>query len=321
LRALLFEALRSAVMSRASRARSSSLTRVRQAAARVFGYGDSPALEDKLLFGGARSPPSGHTESATSSQGLQKPPLPAQRSPAQRPPAFPNLDKLSAGSEQATAGERQAAACSSKPPLAGLGPSGRRPRASSSGGIARGTGGYPSRGGNAARRCTSPAALRRLWRPAAASDEPSEPSAPVRDGFEEFFGYGEGAESSTSELPSLLQETRVQSPVDKHSQSAPKTDIVTLTQEIEKVSQAQASHPQVMDATEASLSMIRSAIEDRKVLLKEKRGKEFDEICAEIQQLKWQQTRLAGALWQGQCQDGGEDGHMEMQLKGWMSTS
>jgi len=146
----------------------------------------------------------------------------------------------------------------------------------------------------------SPAAvdqLRRLSTPT---------STKTRDGFEEFFGYED-------ERPTLLR--------DRFGRNAAARQAGTDKGAKKEATPLEGSCPQVMDATEASLSMIRTAIEDKKELLKAKTSPElFDQICQEIRLLKSQQARLAGALWENQLQNNGEGVGTEMQLKAWLGN-
>lgn len=147
--------------------------------------------------------------------------------------------------------------------------------------------------GCAASGGVSPAAVEQLRRLSTPT------STKTRDGFEDFFGY--------EERPTLLRDRFGRNAAEKARQAGKGKG---AKKEVK---------PQVMDATEASLSMIRTAIEDKKELLKAKTSPElFDQICEEIRLLKAQQTRLAGALWENQLQSNGENVGTEMQLKAWL---
>lgn len=176
------------------------------------------------------------------------------------------------------------------------------------------------------RRGRSPAALVR--RQSTASN------TKTRNGFEEFFGYEDTkmsqAESSSAngirqrtckrplavDPPSQLRDRFGRSLAAKREE----TDH-GANEEPKQLADQQALFPQVMDATEASLSMIRTAIEEKKELLKaEAAPEQFEQLCEEIRLLKAQQARLAGALWETQLQNDGEDVGTEMQLKAWLGN-
>jgi len=163
-----------------------------------------------------------------------------------------------------------------------------------------------AREGYGVRGARSPAAVDRLQKLSTPAS-----STKTRDGFEEFFGYDD-------ERPTLLRAgfgrnvAARQAKVDKGAKKEAKAFV-----------DKEASSPQVMDATEASLCMIRTAIEEKKELLRAKTSPQlFEQICEEIRLLKSQQARLAGALWENQLQNNGEDVETgtEMQLKAWLGN-
>jgi len=115
-------------------------------------------------------------------------------------------------------------------------------------------------------------------------EEPTSKATPVgvaaaRDGFADFFGYPEDGDAVPAEL---------------HKIFLPDRDPVTP-----RSFEAEGAHPerQWMDATEASLALVRSQIESKRRLLQRVDGQDAEALKNDVLQLKLQQARLAGALW------------------------
>jgi len=115
-----------------------------------------------------------------------------------------------------------------------------------------------------------------------------------RDGFADFFGYPEDDSTVPPELHTVFLPDR--DPVSPRSGGVGEG----------------LAHPdrQWVDATEASLALVRLQIESKRLLLRRLGGEDAEAVREDLLLLKLQQARLAEALWQddggGQAARGGE---------------
>lgn len=128
-----------------------------------------------------------------------------------------------------------------------------------------------------------------------------------RDGFADFYGYDEaeagmpqpGCSTTASETQDEF--ARFHSYADGDL-SLPQSPVVFLPDRdpCSPRSEKMQSQRQMMQATETSLALVRSTIEDKRALLAQLQDTEADQLRWEIHQLKLQQMRLADAIWHQQ---------------------
>lgn len=127
----------------------------------------------------------------------------------------------------------------------------------------------------------------------------SAPSKDGRDGFEDFYGYSE----ATLDMPDRDLATEEFAGSFSLQESFAQFYLPDLDP---------SSHlPGLMDATQASLAALRTEIEERRALLAQQ-GPAHEKIRREIHALKLQQTRLLGALWSLEVEQGEQEESVPM---------
>jgi len=126
-----------------------------------------------------------------------------------------------------------------------------------------------------------------------------ESQAP-HDGFAEWYGY---AEAEGCDVQPLIGQTKSPDAFQEWF-GYPAEDVITPATAMYLPDRDPCSEQKdpscrrlAMEATETTLKLVQSAIEERRSFLSSKHGAEAEELRAEIHQLKLQQTRLAQAVW------------------------
>ncbi|CAE7647234.1 GSP1 [Symbiodinium pilosum] len=123
------------------------------------------------------------------------------------------------------------------------------------------------------------------------------PEPEVFDGFAEWYGYGDADADAQTVAGQPKKLDGYQEWFGYPDDIAPTTSMYLPDRDPGDDEQHDQSQRLAMEATEMSLTLVQSAIEERRCQLASKHGDEAEQLQQEIHQLKLQQARLARALW------------------------
>ena len=117
------------------------------------------------------------------------------------------------------------------------------------------------------------------------------------DGFAEWYGYDDADADAQTVIGQPKTLDAFQEWFGYPDDVAPATAMYLPDRDPGDGEQQDQSQRLAMEATETSLALVQSAIEQRRLQLPSRHGEEAEQLQHEIHQLKLQQARLARAVW------------------------